>query len=233
MTDAVNTPVVDGASSTEAVPQTAEAPAVVTSLLTGDQATQPENAPDGAQPDAAPADADKAPDGEKPDEAAKPDEAPAPVEYTEFQYPEGVKPNDDVVSKLTEFTKEKGLSQDDVQKILDLGSEAMLKQNALQTQALNDASKQWETESNADKEFGGVHILENLAIAKAAMDEFASPQLKTILAATKLGNNPEVIRLFFRIGKSLSEDTVETPADNSVAVQRNPADILYGPKPTT
>lgn len=66
--------------------------------------------------------------------------------------------------------------------------------------------KDWETATNADKEFGGEKLNENRAVAVKGMEHFASPELKTILQETGLENHPEFFRYFYRVGKAVSED---------------------------
>jgi hypothetical protein len=38
------------------------------------------------------------------------------------------------------------------------------------------------------------------------MDAFATPELRTLLNESGLGNHPEIIRAFYRAGKAISED---------------------------
>jgi hypothetical protein len=45
-----------------------------------------------------------------------------------------------------------------------------------------------------------------LSIAKKALDQFATPEFKSFLEESRLGNNPEVIRFMLRVGKAVSED---------------------------
>lgn len=64
---------------------------------------------------------------------------------------------------------------------------------------------QWESAARADQEIGGDRFGENLAIAKTAIDKFATPELKQMLDETGVGNHPEMVRAFFRAGKLLQE----------------------------
>lgn len=222
----------DGASSTQATSQTATENSDAT-LLGGEGEkvanTQQSATAEGDQPDA-----DKAADAAKPAEddnaESKPGDA-KPIEYTDFTFPEGLKADEATLSELTDFAKSKGLSQEDVQKLVDLGSRSLLKTANDQIEALNQANVEWETGSRSDPEFGGVKLDENLAISKKALDAFTTPQFRELLVKTKLGNHPEVIRTFFRIGKSLSEDGIVT--SEGASERRAPEDILYGNKSTT
>jgi len=43
-------------------------------------------------------------------------------------------------------------------------------------------------------------------VVRAARDQFASPELRKLLETTPLGNHPEMLRLFFRVGKAITPD---------------------------
>ena len=81
--------------------------------------------------------------------------------------------------------------------------------------------------ARADKEFGGEKLDENLAIAKTALDKFATPEFTKLLNDTGLGNHPEVLRVFVRAGKAISPDSVipgkaaPSPADRLSALYDN------------
>lgn len=138
--------------------------------------------------------------GKDPQDDGKPQGAP---EKYEFATPEGMQFDDAVVGAFSEAAKDLNLSQEAAQKILDKVGPVMAAQ---QNEALQAASTEWAEASKTDKEFGGDKLNENLAVAKKAMDQFASPELRTLLNESALGNNPEVIRMFYRVGKAISED---------------------------
>lgn len=151
-----------------------------------------------AKPDAK--DGDKKPD----DKDGKPQGAPE--KYADFKLPEGVKLDEPTMGKFSELAKKHGLSQEAAQEFVTLGAQ-MQAGNAQALQAAIDAQGEtWAGEAKADKEYGGDKFDENLAVAKGALDKFGTPQLKALLVQSKLGNHPEVLRTFFRIGKAISED---------------------------
>lgn len=144
-------------------------------------------------------------EGQEQQPAEKPkDEKPegAPEQY-EFKAEEGKEFDPAVVEQFAEVARELNLTQDAAQKVLDKMAPVIASRQAEQIQAVRE---QWATDARADKEFGGDKLDENLAVAKKAMDEFASPEMRTLLKESGLGNNPEVIRLFVRVGKAISED---------------------------
>ena len=126
----------------------------------------------------------------------------APEKY-EFASPDGVQLDVKDVRAFSEVAKELGLSQEAAQKVIDKMGPAIA---ARQTEALAQAQAQWVEGAKADKEFGGDKLPENLAVAKKALDQFGTPELRELLNTSGLGNHPEVIRVLYRAGKAISED---------------------------
>ena len=130
----------------------------------------------------------------------KPEGAP---ESYEFKAPEGTQFDDAVIGAFSEVAKELNLPQDQAQKVLDKMAPVIAARQAEQFQA---ARAEWGEAAKTDKEFGGEKLAENLGVAKKALDTFATPELRALLDASGLGNHPEVIRVFYRAGKAISED---------------------------
>ena len=158
------------------------------------------------------------------------EDQPATTEETapeyEFTFEEGVEVDPDTIGNLKELAKELGLTQEQAQKIADLGAAQSQKWVALQEQAITEASAQWVEEVKADKEIGGDRLSENLGIAKRALDRFGTPELSKLLDESRLGNHPELIRTMYRIGKAISDDAV-VPGSRSAFGSNSPAQRLY------
>lgn len=167
----------------------------------GDQAAQQQQADAGqVNADGQQTEGDAKPEGDKAQEAAQPK---APEKY-EFKAQDGVTYDDQVLTNFAEVAKELDLSQDAAQKILDKVAPVM---QARQVEAIEAAKTQWAESAKTDKEFGGDKLPENLAVAKKALDTFGTPELRTLLNESGLGNHPEIIRAFYRAGKAISEDS--------------------------
>ena len=128
--------------------------------------------------------------------------ANAPEKY-EFVAPEGKVFDSEVLSSFSEVAKEIDLSQEQAQKILDKVTPVI---EARQIAQAESVQAEWLKSSQADKEFGGDKLDENLGLAKKVLDQYGTPELKEFLNTTKLGNHPEVIRIFYKMGKEISED---------------------------
>jgi hypothetical protein len=138
-------------------------------------------------------------DGEA--QAEKPQGAP---EKYEFTAPEGKQFDAEIIGKYSEIAKELNLTQDAAQKLVESMGPKIAERQLAQVEAIRN---EWAQQSQVDKEFGGDKLNENMAVAKKALDSFGTPELRTLLVQSGLGNNPEVIRFMYRAGKAISEDT--------------------------
>ena len=145
-------------------------------------------------------------EGSKPDgdQGKKPEGAP---EKYEFKAEEGQAFDDQVIGAFSEVAKELNLSQEAAQKVLDKMAPVIASRQAEQVSAAQAA---WTESAKTDKEYGGDKLQENLAVAKQALDAFGTPELRTLLNDSGLGNHPEVIRMFYRAGKAISQDRFVT-----------------------
>ena len=137
---------------------------------------------------------------------AKAEAVAAPEKY-EFKAPEGKAFDAEVLARYSEVAKELNLSQEAAQRVLDEMAPKMAERQAAQIEAIRTG---WAESSKSDKEFGGEKLPENLSVAKKALDQFGTAELRTLLNESGLGNHPEVIRFMFRAGKAISEDRVVT-----------------------
>lgn len=170
------------------------------------------------------------PDGEKPqdegDKSKTEGEKGAPEQYEDFAAPEGVQLDAELVGDLKTLAKELNLSQKDAQRVADLGPKLMQKLQGHQAEAFAKVRQTWADEAKADKEYGGEAFAENLGAAKKALDSFGTPELRTLLNESGIGNHPEVIRFMVRAGKAISSDTF-VAGERSAQAGKDPAKTLY------
>ena len=151
-------------------------------------------------------------------EQAKPEGAP---EKYEFKAAEGATLDGAVIGAFSEVAKDLNLTQDAAQKVLDKMAPVLAARQVEQIEAVQTG---WAESAKVDKEFGGDKLQENLGTAKQALEKFGSPELRTLLNDSGMGNHPEVIRAFYRIGKAMSEDSIVTGRTPSM---KSAADVLY------
>lgn len=131
-----------------------------------------------------------------------------PVEYTDFSVPEGMEIDADVLGSFKGIAKELGISQEAAQKLIDLQTGLTQKQAEATQAALAAQAQQWADTVKADKEIGGERYAQTVETAAKAVEKFGSPELRTLLNESGLGNHPELVKFCHRIGQALSEDTL-------------------------
>ena len=125
----------------------------------------------------------------------------------EFKTPEGAPLEGEFVGELSAVAKELGLSQEEATKVAELGVKMTKSFSVQQEQALERQASAWADAVTADKDIGGDKLPETLAIAKKALADLGTPELKDLLEKSKLGNHPEVIRFMAKAGKAISQDS--------------------------
>jgi hypothetical protein len=151
--------------------------------------------------------ADGATDTGKTEAAKEGDQAAqgAPEKY-ELQAPEGFQLEPDTTTAFEGVARELNLTNEQANKLVPLGAQLVQKVQAQQQEAHQQQVTQWATDAKSDKEFGGDKFDASLKVALKARDQFATPELRTVLDQTGLGNHPEVVRLFYRIGNAIADD---------------------------
>ncbi|WP_431641226.1 peptidase [Enterobacter hormaechei] len=205
-------------------PSEPSAPAADAPAPAGEPAKQ-----EGEQPQAGKPQDDKPADGEKP--ADKPAEEKeqkqegAPEKY-EFKPAEGQELDTAALEQFEPIARELNLTNEQAQKMVDLyGTKIMPMVQKQQAEAWQKQTEGWAETVKADKEIGGDKLTANLSAAQRALDQFGTPELKEYLNATGLGNHPDLVKTFVKIGKAMSEDGMVTGKESG---QRSAAEVLYG-----
>ena len=166
-------------------------------------------------------------DGEKPadkpdDKEQKPEGAPEKYEFTAG---EGVELDADALKDFEPVARDLNLTNEQAQKLVDAYPKILAGVQQRQAEAWQKQTEGWAETVKADKEIGGDKLTANLSAAQRALDQFGTPELKEYLSATGLGNHPDLVKTFVKIGKAMSEDGM---VDGSNQGQRSAAEVLYG-----
>jgi len=137
----------------------------------------------------------------------------APEKYEAFVAPEGVTIDETTTGEFGALAKELNLSQESAQKVYDLGAKMTQKASDKFKADIVAQVKKWGDESKADKEIGEAFD-ENLGVAKLGLEKTGTPELKKLLKESGLGNHPEFLRHFLRLGKQFKNDKTVTGADS-------------------
>lgn len=165
--------------------------------------------------------------GEEGKEGEGKDEAQAaPEAYEAFNIPEGMVASEEALETFQNFARENGMSQEHAQKALDYYTGEVQKLFTEQENAWKEVRQGWIQQAKSDEEFGGQKFQENMRHVAKAMDAFGSPELRQTLNESGLGDNPALIRFFYRVGKLAGEgDFLTGRGDTSGDV--DPASVLY------
>ncbi len=145
------------------------------------------------------------------------EEEGVPDEY-KFEAPEGAEVNEEALAQFADTAKELKLSQAQYQSLIEYDMQRQAEAVKTMSDQYNNRVAEWAEEARADKVIGGESLDENLGLAKRAIETFGDDDLAQIMAAPSaenpdglgLGNHPAMIRLFYRVGQSISESNLVT-----------------------
>jgi len=150
----------------------------------------------------------------------------APETYADFELPEGVELDSEYLNELKADFKELGLTQEAAQKLVTNHAKRIQASQESRVEAFNQLTKDWLSSAKSDKEIGGEAFDQNVGLARSALEKFGTPELNGLLRDYGIGNHPEVIRVFTRVGKLLKEDQ---PGNSGANTSKPPSreEILY------
>jgi polyhydroxyalkanoate synthesis regulator phasin len=163
---------------------------------------------------------------EKDGEADKSKEDGVPDEYADFNIPDGFEVDQVAIDAFKPLAKELELTQEQAQKLVDFYNDGAQKTSDESQTYYSDLMTEWQETVRSDKELGGKNFEGSLSAARSALDAFATPELYEIFETTGMGNHPEMVRVFARIGKAVKDDAIRVGGANT-AVAKDPADILF------
>jgi len=158
---------------------------------------------------------------------ATPAPSTAPETYADFDVPENVIVDTELMGQFKSAAKDIGLSQEQAQHLASMGAVMAQKITEQAATAQTERVAAWEAETKADKEIGGAALDANLSLAKKALDAFGSPELNQLLADSGIGNHPAIIKAFVKAGKAMSEDTLMPSSAQVPGAQTSIAQKLY------
>ena len=158
----------------------------------------------------------------------KPDDV-VPESY-DLKIPDGSLLKTDYIEEIKAEAKELGLTNSEAQEYLESQHRAVSTYHETLFRDYETEKSRWAKQSESDKEFGGDGFKQNVELANRALKRYdKSGVFSEMLNKSGFGNHPEVLRIFVRIGKDMSEDTMihARAHDNQ---KKNIEDILYSSK---
>ena len=146
------------------------------------------------------------------------------ISLDEIKLPEGVTLDKDFAEDFKGVAKELKLNQAQAQRLVDL--QTKFTQNYSQKIDANfkEQVANWKNESIAEL---GPNYKEKMPIVARAMNKYGSPEFRTLLNDTGLGNHKEVVKFFLGIGQRLTEDSMREPGQNSEKTIKKPGSRIY------
>lgn len=171
----------------------------------------------------------EAPKEAKPEVKEQPQgEKPAVPEKYELKLPEGSQLDAAHVEKVAAYAKERGLSNEQAQAVLERESQAVSGFIEGSQNQLKEQSTKWVEELKQDKDVGGDSFNKSAELAKRFVSRFGDDSLKDALDQTGLGNHPGLFKMIVRAAKLMSEDQLVLPNAQPSAEAKRPEDVLYG-----
>lgn len=233
------------AGTADAPAADADAPAVDADAGKADDAADQGGAPkDGADGNDADAggDADDASlmgKGGEDDAAEAADEPQLPEKY-ELTAPEGFELNDDILAEVDPVFRELRLDNDQANKLMPLAASFAERIVQQQSDAFQAQATDWAKQAKNDPEIGKANWTETESLVAKALDRFVGPKVtkddagkevvnpfRKLLDDTKLGNHPEMIRAWRKIGAAIGEDGDLPRSDAGAPVKGDRLDALY------
>lgn len=179
----------------------------------GDQSSQGEGK--GESQDDKPADDGGEDSGDKP--------SGAPEKY-EIALPEGMQLDEALFTKAEPVLRELNLTNEQASKLASVIAEV----RASEAEAFVQQVQEWGKATAADPEIGGKALQESLQAGRRALATHGTPELKALLDYTGLGNHPEVVRFFTRIGKTIPVEDKVVTGERSGSSTKSLAERIYG-----
>lgn len=142
------------------------------------------------------------------------------------KFPEGMK-----LEGETRGAFERAIQESDpnkrAQALLDLyaGEAKKAQEGAYKT--FNDMNKQWVDAVKADSEIGGDNWANTQRTIAKALDTFGTPGVRQALNLTGAGNNPDVIKTFYKMAKALAEGGHASGSPPAQTGEKGLAELMY------
>jgi hypothetical protein len=130
----------------------------------------------------------------------------APESYAEFTLPEGFEIDEPTLGSMTELFKSANLSQEQGQKLVDAHVGSLEANAGKQADQFKELTTSWLSAAKKDDEIGGDNFKQATDNANVALKELGTPDLIETVKHYGLGNHPEFIRFFAKVGALTRED---------------------------
>ena len=155
---------------------------------------------------------------------------PEYYDYSDIELPENYDYDQDLLNEFNELAAKYNLSQKGANELMSMAVRLTKLTGDNLSQAMAEQTRQQQESYrqmlNTDREIGGVRLLNTINTANIAYSEFADDEVQRILSETGLNCHPKFVKMFYKIGKRMQNDSVY--GINSPAIlKESREDILF------
>jgi hypothetical protein len=166
------------------------------------------------------------------DPKADPAKPVVPEKY-DLKLPDGSTLAADQVEKIASFAKERGLSNDQAQALVQREHEAKVSFDEANKPGGADWTKRvsdWEKTALADKEIGGSEeaLKANVEHGRRVLQKYFPESISKFLNESGFGSHPDIIRGFSKLGKMMADDRLVIPGAS--AGNKQPLENVFYPE---
>ena len=162
----------------------------------------------------------------------------AEIKAEDISIPEGMEYDEEIGKGFLEVVNECKLSKEQTQKLFDLyqgqvskffeGVKAAEAARAKRfTEELAQEKAEWVKQCEGDSEFGGQKWEASQAVINRGCEHLATSEAVKLMQAYNLNTNPEIVRMFYRAGLLVTEDS-SAVAGNGNGKDIDPAMAIFG-----
>lgn len=155
------------------------------------------------------------------DVVGKPSEPEVVKDDDKFNFPEGVKVNEEKVKSFIALAKELKLTKEQAQKLVDMDSKNIIDAD----KAFTSMKEGWKADTLKEL---GENAEQKLGEAVLAFKQFGDDEFVKLMKDTGLENHPAVVRVFRNIGSKIATDKTVSATSNGVKSSKTMQEILYG-----
>lgn len=218
----------DEAAPTETLTPTPTSEAAPVAAVAAPESTDAPAVVEAAEPTALGGAGDK-PEGEA--EGAKVEGAPEAYELT---MPEGLTLDATALDAATPVFREMGLTNEQAQQLMPVAANFAQKiADGLNQKIIGDVAadrKAWLDTAKADTELGGANWDQTISVAAKGLDQLGFTKgtpFRNLLDESGLGNHPDMIRAWSRVGKAIGEDSDFVRSGQNASVKKTDQELFY------
>lgn len=168
----------------------------------------------------------KLPQTEEENYFGKPDR----YDYSSVELPENYCYNEELLNEFNELAGKYNLSQKSANELMSVAVKLtkLMNDNYSKTMAEQNREKinNYKQLLNVDSEIGGSNLSRTMNTANLAYSEFANADVQSLLTETGLNCHPQIVKMFYNIGKRMQNDSV-LGINSGAVLKENREDILF------